>query len=154
MGSKCKISFVAVLILSIISGCGNEKQNFYKDTMQGHDVWRLPIVKPYQLITTDCLSAEGCVGWSFQSREFFENFTVDSLNYHKNHLQIYNPYNDKNYVVIDIASKKVYKFSNRDNYEAFLTDKKINNKLYSVKTIHDSWKETGKLPWNDEIFEK
>ncbi len=156
MGSKHKISFSKVFVWSLVSilcGCEDPKRDFYKDEMEGHDVWRLPIVKPYRLITADCFSAEGCNGWNFHSRDFLEGFTVDSLNYDNGYILIYTPYNSDNYIAIDVTLKKIYKFSDINNYKAFLRKKKIDNQLYSVKYLHNSWKRTKELPWKDEIVE-
>ena len=142
------------LVFFILAACEEPKQDFYKDEMEAFDVWRIPIVKPYRLITADCLSAEGCNGWNFGSRDFSEHFSVDSLNYDNNYILFYSPYNGDNYIAIDVIQKKVYKFAKVEEYRAFLREKKVDNELYSVHYVRDSWKATKELPWKGAIVER
>ena len=52
---------------------------FYKDSMHGRDVWRLPLIKPHELITADCFKA--CNGWSYQVASLArKQFVPDSIN--------------------------------------------------------------------------
>ncbi|MDJ1471862.1 hypothetical protein QNI19_29525 [Cytophagaceae bacterium DM2B3-1] len=156
MSYKCKLvfskAFLALLYL-MLGSCAESKHDFYKDQMEGFDVWRLPIVKPYRLLTADCFSKVRCIGWSFQSRDFLETFTVDSVNYDNNYILFYTPYNRENYVAIDVIIKKVYKFTNAKAYKVFLKENKIDDELYSVHYVHASWKATTELPWKGELLE-
>lgn len=151
MGSNCKIkvSLLRVLLFSIlftISRCAEEKRDFYRDYKQGHDVWRLPIIKPYQLITAAC-----CNGWNLQSKDFNESFTVDSVNLEKNYIFIFT-YSDS-WSVINTTNKEVFKFDHRKNFTEFVSKIGASPKLYSTEAVYDSWRKTGQLPWAEEILQ-
>lgn len=124
-----------------------EKFAFYKEPLveNENDVWRLPIIEPYELITADC-----CRGWNFQKRDFPSNFSADSINLKKNCILFYG-YSNK-YGFLDIERKKITMFHDYQQFTDSLTGRGINRNLYSTEVVYKNWRETGQLPWSEEIL--
>jgi hypothetical protein len=77
------IPLVLVLPLVLLMGqrTDKEKPSFYQGPMKESDVWRLPLVEPYEFITAYC-----CASWNYQPAGASENFTADSVNYVKGYI--------------------------------------------------------------------
>lgn len=145
-----------ILFLSFTSCFNQKKENkdFYFKSMGGHDIWRLPIIEPYELSTTNC-----CRTWTFSNSsefgsDFKVNFSVDSVNYTDNSILIYSPGSLINWSVLDVKSKSVVNFDNHSDFALYAKSKGFTSKLYSAESVYQSWKETCQLPWGNEILKK
>ncbi|MCB2409987.1 hypothetical protein [Hymenobacter lucidus] len=125
--------------------CQEDKFSFYKDPMQAHDVWRLPLIEPHQLITAYC-----CEGWNFQEKEFSKSFSADSINLDNNYVLFWS--GAENYGLLDIKRKTVSQFGTYQQFADSVKLKGITKKLYCTKTVYANWRETGQLPWAEEIL--
>ena len=135
----------SVLLLSMFSQCQEKKASFYKDSMLERDVWRLPIVKPYELITAYC-----CTGWTFQQLGVSTSFSADSINLYGNYII----FSDSGhmYGAFDIEQRKTLMFSDYKKFIDFTKLKKIPHRIYQVEMVYDCWRNTGQLPWAKEII--
>jgi len=146
--SKLKIFFS----LLVLFACEEPKQiDFYASERSGHDLNRLPIIEPHQLITSYC-----CEDWEFiyslgmdsMGRFSADGFSVDSLNYENGFIVFYSSDSWRNWGVHDTKTNKPRFFDN--NYIDFLEyvdSIKVTNKLYRAKDVYNEFKETKKLPW-------
>jgi hypothetical protein len=152
-----KIIYLSSLIL-VLCSCSEEqeKKSFYSYGMQAHDVWRLPIIEPYQLITASRIRVNT---WNFSphsklGKAFKIGLTVDSLNVDKGIILIYNPLNDNNWVALNINEKTTTEFTDRSSFDEFIVENKLSQKLYSTEVVYKAWEKTGQLPWGEEILKQ
>ena len=153
---------------NLLGGCTSRPAEFYKDRMVDSDVWRLPIVEPYQLLTADCSAADSCRGWSFQYKGNLLIFSPDSTKYvqHRGILAVFNP-DSINYVggtilffehfngyrSFDTKNKKAAYYRNEADFNASLVDKGlVRPRLYSTDKTYNFWNKTGQLPWASELL--
>ena len=143
---KLRIGRLFVLPLSfLLLQCREDKFSFYKNAMRAHDVWRLPIIEPYEVITADC-----CKTWNFQKPDFQGNFTVDSVNF-KNGCILFYGYPSE-YGFLDVKRKRIAKFNNYRQFADSLNAREIRAKLFCTESVYNNWRETGQLPWAQEIL--
>jgi hypothetical protein len=143
-----RITVIRLVLVTSCLGffqCQEDKVSFYKDPMQAHDVWRLPIIEPYQLITAYC-----CEGWNSQSKDFSEKFSADSVNLDGNYILFYSEI--ENYGLLDIKNKKIHRFDTYQQFTDSVSALEITPKLYDTKAVYTHWRETGQLPWAEEIL--
>jgi hypothetical protein len=140
-----KAHTITLFLLLGVTQCTEEKPSFYQGSMHGHDVWRLPIIEPYEVITADC-----CRGWSLQEPGFMGGFSPDSLNLSHGYIL----FNDSahRYGFLDIKHKKTVWLSSYQQFSDSLSSKKISKKLYSTETVYYNWLKTDQLPWASEIL--
>jgi hypothetical protein len=159
MKSFFKIKTGHVVILSILvlplliaayfffSHSNKEEVAFYKEPMvrNENDVWRLPLIEPYELITADC-----CKAWNFQKSGFQANFTADSVNLENDCIIFYGYPNE--YGLLDIKRKRIVRFNNYRQFADALNARGISAKLFYTETVYNNWCATGQLPWAQEIL--
>jgi hypothetical protein len=140
-----KAHTIALFLLLGVTQCTEEKPSFYQGSMHGHDVWRLPIIEPYEVITADC-----CREWNFQQPGFAGNFSSDSLNLSRGYIS----FNDvaHRYGFLDIKRKKIVYFATYQQFTDSLRVRGISKKLYATETVYHNWLKTGQLPWASEIL--
>ena len=145
---------LSVLVLPLLiaayffsSHSKKEKFAFYEESMMRNenDVWRLPIIEPYELITADC-----CKSWNFQKLDFQGNFTADSVNLKNDCIMFYGYPSE--YGFLDIKRKRIAKFNNYRQFADSLNARGISAKLFHTEAVYNNWRETGQLPWAQEIL--
>ena len=140
--SKMKtISILQFIALSLLLGCSDEKFDFYRTSSYGHDVWRLPIINGYELLSIQC-----CTGWVFQHRSFGD---VDSLNLDKGNFLFRS---GTDWYVFSMKNDSTIKFKNEKDFNSFIKKKELTRKLYSAEAVCRAWRKTGQLPWAEEIL--
>ena len=133
-----------------------ESTDFYHDTIMDGDVYRIPIIEPFELATSDTSSF-----WSFIFLSKVENrfasklqtvSSVDSITYKDSLIMIFNGYgNVFNFGVIDLKQQKVIEFKNRVEFNKFRSEDSLLHKLYSVKDLFRAYKKNSYLPWQNEV---
>jgi hypothetical protein len=156
MGNKCRKIILMLLSINAIIGCGSDKKpDFYCDTNFKYDtdVWRLPIVEPFELITVDS-STFWSLNWPRTPDKAYLEFqyNADSITYKDGVIMIVYDYgNVFNRGVIDIKQGKVIEFKSRDEFYKFRSEDSMLHKLYSVKDLFREYLKTRSLPWSTEI---
>jgi len=132
----------------IFSRCTQNVQppSFYQFENRGHDVLRLPLVEPYDLITAYC-----CQGWNFSGgsrigKDFGLGLAVDSANILPRHIVLWSPDNGGAWFSLNRLDKSAREFSQRAELNAYLSEYDT-VPLYSSEAIYRGWKSTGQLPW-------
>jgi hypothetical protein len=131
----------------------NFKRNvsFYCDEAAAYDVWRLPIVEPFELISSDTLK-----GWTLSwlatyNFDSIGHHSIDSLNFRNGIIlcSIDNGWHQK--AVIDIYGKREVIFKTQDEYIKFTESRKLPKELFHITTVFSEWRSTKKLPWASAI---
>jgi hypothetical protein len=113
--------------------------------MKESDVWRLPLVEPYELITAYC-----CQSWSYQPAGFLENFTADSVNYAKGYI-LYYGYPGR-YGFLNTHQQRVIRVATYRVFVDSVAAKGFPTTLYKTEIVYWDWVKTGQLPWANEIL--
>ena len=145
---------VLLSLAFLLTQCKEKPLSFYKDSMHGHDVWRLPIVEPHELITADCFTI--CRGWNYQ-RDIDSSsvvFNPDSINFEDNHILFHSEtfHGERAYGVLSTVTNELTYLPNRQKFIASTRNKKLNPNLFHTTTVYRNWCETGQLPWAKEIL--
>ena len=124
----------------------SEKDVFYSQTQVEDDVWRFPIIYPYELMTAYC-----CVDWTVNPNTELAKLTkpylgVDSCNYIDGYIILHDKLNDE-WWVADVEKKESNKFQSKSEAASFLSQKNILFKVYSIKELFEHWHLTKDLPW-------
>ncbi len=132
-----------------------EKLKFYMEDDLEFDVWRIPIVEPYNLITTESTSRRrvGESRWHFHKAGFTNDFNPDSINYQRSFITFHDA-TQHAYGICDIKRKKVSFYDNYQQFREFTAANKLPNSLYNAELVYEGWSETGLLPWAKEILEQ
>lgn len=130
-----------------------EKLRFYVEDALETDVWRVPLIEPYQLITAEGSSNQqaGYSRWSFQEPGFSSSFNPDSINYQHGFITFHDA-TKNSYGFCDLAPKNV---SFCRDYQQFckLTEAQgLSKFLYSTEMVYEGWSQTKLLPWAKEIL--
>lgn len=127
-----------------------EPFHFYKEPMHGHDVWRLPIIEPHELITADCFAA--CQGWTYQTAGSGPtNFSSDSINYQASRICFHSEAS-QSYGFLNIKTNKLTQSLTRDQFADSLQLFGNSSRLFQTTSVYQCWRETGQLPWANEIL--
>lgn len=150
-------SLLATFIcLLISSGCIHEvekitDENFYENSSyKESDIWRMPIVYPYQLITAYC-----CEDWNFSAvndtivpfRKHFISLSPDSLNVEHDYIILHQSFSGPTWNIIHFKTKEEFSFESIQDFEVFKKEHNISDTMYSCKQSYDQWKLEKKLPW-------
>jgi len=144
-----KIKIFLLFLLFLVFSCNNhETKSFYEYSMKENDVWRLPIVEPYEMYTAYC-----CSDWFIESssplgKRFGIKQKVDSINFTNNKLIIYdnNEFNNK-WILLNFDNDVVVKFESRIDLSNYLNLDTIKLKLFNTETVFNNWRKTDNLPW-------
>jgi hypothetical protein len=147
MKTRCPARFAharALLLSLTLAGCSEAPPAFYADRMAAYDVWRLPLVEPYQLITADC-----CESWNFQPAGF-PGFTADSVNFANGYILYYGY--PGTYGFLDTRRRRLVKVATHRQFADSLHAKGLPTHLYKTQTVYAGWLKTGQLPWAEDIL--
>jgi hypothetical protein len=112
-----RIISIILFLINCTSCNTDEPEDFYRYSMLEHDVWRLPIHEPYQLITAYC-----CESWNL-GRELMKDLkssmTVDSINYDHNYISLYTPEGRFHWHAFDVRTKIAESFKTREAFYPF-----------------------------------
>jgi len=127
------------------------KPRFYVDDDLEADVWQVPIIDPYRLITAQEFSSRevGDSRWSFQYKDL-SRFNPDSLNYEKGLILFHDA--EGNYGIVDTGRKTTYQPKDFSQFLQFADSFGVSRKLYEVESVYNCWQQTRQLPWGKEIF--
>jgi hypothetical protein len=130
-----------------------DKPRFYVDDDLEPDVWEIPIIEPYRLITADSRrgSQAGYSRWSFQGKNSATSFHPDSLNYQKGFIIFHTP-DAHHYGFYDVKHDKTSFLSSYQQLNDFTKSNDLENTLYNTEDVYSCWQQTRQLPWAKEIF--
>lgn len=152
------IKYLAVTILIACSAITcNTTDDFYYYS-QVEDLWRLPLIKPYQLInlknsdSTEPMTA----GWELefnQKNEFGGNLFSRTKNINVKRSIIYGYGKGLvTYFAIDTRINKEYFFEDKNEWNSFLNKHLIDtSSLLNVWNTFYEFHRNATLPWKDEI---
>ncbi len=130
-----------------------EKLRFYFEDNLESDVWRVPLIEPYQLITADGINNHqaGYSRWNFQEPDFQGNFNPDSINYQRGFI-IFHDAPRNSYGFCDIAHKNISYCRDYQQFRKLTKARDLSNFLYSTEMVYEGWSQTRLLPWAKEIL--
>jgi hypothetical protein len=153
MGKGNQVTTYLIVMSSLLISCFSpqKKKQFYCDTKADFGVWRLPIIEPFEFVSTN-----GTGGWtlswpSSMKQNYLFNFSADSINYKQGLIFCFANSGLFNLNIIDIENKKVIRLNNRTEFNSFMRDRQLSNKLYSINSVFEKWRLTKELPWRQEI---
>ncbi len=145
--------FLSVFIFFLIA-C-NSENNFYTNYAV-EDLWRLPLLKPYELRTLQNDSPETRPYWSLnlitsqKQKSYLSQITVSKVNVHDSLIYGFGPFRENNmYFVINAMKREEFLFTDYNEWVVFLGTQNI--KINSVENVWDlfyAFKKTGNLPWH------
>jgi hypothetical protein len=151
-----------ILVLPVVLAFGYlyaqrkpEKLRFYFEDNLESDVWRIPIIEPYQLITADGSSGQqaGYSRWNFQEPGFTAYFHPDSINYQRGFITFHDA-SEHTYGICDVTHKNVSFCGNYKQFREFANTQNLSKALYNTELVYEGWSETRLLPWAKEILEQ
>lgn len=132
----------------LLSACQEEKLDFYRDPMHGHDVWRLPIIAPYELITA---VTKGSERWNFQHPGFNDTFSPDSLNVSGQYITFHD-FAQASYGYCDLKRRRLVRLRGFEQFADTAKARHFSTRLYHAESTYSCWHDTGQLPWAAEIL--
>jgi hypothetical protein len=141
-----------ILIFFFLFSCSGPSQtDFYRDEMADYDVWRLPIIKPYELVTAIC-----CEGWNFGGYLSGKgdpcNFNLDSLGFENGYILLQGVGSGsvpkENYCIINVENDSIKAFESRKDFIKYKKKLNLSAEMHSVVDVYWEWKQTKKLPWD------
>lgn len=145
------ISAIIILSLCITSCTQKGEEKFYCDiTREG--IWRMPIIEPFELITSDTTDTWNLYSIAGTSEEIFQ-YSADSIGYSNGKIVISSRYSHLRLGVVDIKNNKVIEFSNRESFYEYERKDSFLHKLYKSNDIFNVYKKKGgkSLPWINEV---
>jgi hypothetical protein len=133
----------------------SEKLHFYFEDDLESDVWRIPVVEPYQLITADISSPQrvGDSRWSFQDPAFTVSFNPDSINYQRSFITFHDA-SQRKYGICDVTHRSITFCRDYEQFNAFADKQQLSKSLYNTDLVYEGWSQTRLLPWAKEILEQ
>ncbi len=126
-----------LLVLIMPFSCEQEKRDFYRDTMQAHDVWRLPLIEPYQLITAYCCEGWNCGPGSSLDRDFGFAHSADSINIENGYILIHTEDSGSSWFALDLSTKKKFELEDRQALSAFTAENGFHLTLYATRMVFE-----------------
>lgn len=154
MYKHLKIIIIVFLSIILFNNCffyekKLDKDNFYEFSMLQYDLWRLPIVYPYQLTSAYC-----CEDWTFGAYSQYGHvfdFSVspDSVNFENDHIILHHPYSNGllPWLVFNINTKEKYQFEDYKSICKFRLEHSISDTMYSCEEVYYNWRDKGELSW-------
>jgi hypothetical protein len=145
-----KIGIISILfILSSACVFDNPHIDFYQDDHYNNRLSRLPIKKPYQLISVDCCKETWTLFLPDSIKgDYLKYYSVDSVNFNSGNILIYtDKTNIYTWAVINIDKKTIFMTNEYAAFIDYTSKNGIENKLYYAYAIFDDWRITKKLPW-------
>lgn len=154
MVNYCKIIFILIFCNFILCSCHFHrmkltKDNFYEYSMLESDVWRLPIIYPYQLTSAYCCNSWTIGIYNHYGHIFGSPVSPDSINYNNNHIILHHIYSSGllPWQVINIKTKQKFQFKDYNSICQFRRENNISNTMYSCEELFNNWRNIGQLPW-------
>lgn len=142
-----------IILLLILFSCATEEKdtNFYTKDSKYQDVWRFPIVNPYEMVTAVCCSDWHIGIFSKLGNDFSIETDVDSLgyNYKENKIAIYENNQNKagetenRYIVLSLNDTTKMEYFNYENF--ILLNGNVN--LYEIEKAYNFYKKNSRPPW-------
>jgi hypothetical protein len=157
MGNDSKIVvriFILTFISTIVFSCWSNVRtnNFYCDSKADIDVWRIPVIRPIELISADFKSST----WNLVTYPHVDmphiSHSVDSINYYSGKILLFSPY--ERFVIIDLTLHFDTAFSLRSDFVRYTEENRFPSKLYNVSELYASWIDTKNLPWINQINDR
>jgi hypothetical protein len=132
-----------------------DKPQFYVEDDLEWDVWRIPIIEPYNLLTTDGTSGQRVGGsrWHFNDPAFTNSFNPDSINYQHGFITFHDA-SQRKHGICDVKRKTISFCDNYEQFKELTAANKLANSLYNAELVYEGWSETRLLPWAKEILEQ
>jgi hypothetical protein len=147
--------FFIFFCMFLLLGC-DLRTSFYK-SYEVEDMWRLPLIKPYELLTLRRADAEINPYWDMdlistpKIQTYPSRLLVTKVNVLDSFIYGYGPFSSEDelsYFLINVKDQKEYIFKDSEQWVLYLKGKKIDsNSLKTVWDVFYSFKETGNLPW-------
>jgi len=144
-----------LMILLVVSlGCNDFYKNYAVD-----DLWRIPLLKPYELKNTAGASPSDFSNdnWHlvFTRKNSFDDFdgvNITMINVDKSIIYGYGTKNPSQHFIINYLTKEEIKYENEKEWNETLVKLGIvPTKLYNVWDVFETFRNEGKLPWQAEI---
>jgi len=144
------------LCCTVVSCSSNEdqEQSFYTDVMATNDVWRLPLIEPYQLITAYCCEGWNCGPGSALDKDFGFAHSSDSINVENSLILIHTRDSGPAWFALDLRTKQRIEFEDRRELNAFTTERGFPLSLQYTRTVFERWRSTGQLPWARSVLSR
>jgi hypothetical protein len=115
-----------------------KKLRFYFEDDLESDVWRIPIVEPYELITADGSAGQqaGYSRWNFQEPGFTDYFHPDSINYQRGFITFHDA-SQHEYGICDVKLKSVSFCGNYEQFREFTATNKLSKSLYNTELVYE-----------------
>lgn len=148
------VSSAVFLSLFIFASCFGEvrSKSFYCEAKAETDVWRMPIVEPFELVTAD----HGKEFWSISTYPnnivpyFSRTVSIDSVAYIGKKIVFYRLYPERGYSIIQIEEGKLITVKSREELSKHF--EKIENLiLHSGKDLYKFWQQNRQMPWFGEL---
>lgn len=151
MGKIYKISFILIIIMASLSSC-IKTDDFY--TNIGTDYWRIPLVKPYQLINSSGTSDWG-INFPFKSGSISEvreiNVISNIIFGHSDFYRIHEYSFKESWFIYNINTTNFYRYLNKEDFRKKLFQLGIKDiKMYSCEELRVRFEKTLYLPWFPE----
>lgn len=141
--------FALLSLTGLLTQCQEKPLDFYRDPMRGSDVWRLPIVAPYELITS---IKKGGDRWNFQDAAFPDTFSPDSLNFSGGRYLTFHDYSQASYGYCDLQRKQLVRLGGFAQFTDSARRRHFSTQLFYADSVYRGWHATGQLPWAREIL--
>lgn len=144
---------IRLFVFLILFSCENKKsKSFYEFSMKENDVWRLPIVEPYEMYSAYCCSEWFIEGNSPLGKRFGIKQRVDSVNYFNHKLIIYDgtEYKEK-WILLNFENDNTIKFNERLDLKEYLMRDTLEFMFFGTENVFNSWEKTDSLPWKQSL---
>lgn len=140
-----------IVVISFLSCKDEPHENFYESISIEPGIWRVPILKPFDLITTQC-----CRDWNLNypttlKTKNIKDYWIDSIYYQPNYISFHIKGSGSNWAVLDLSADSVRLFEDRTDFLIFLTTNTLNDSLYSAESIFLKFKSIRQLPWTKAL---
>jgi len=148
---------IKIFLLLFILSCGIKKDRFYTEVYT-FDLQRMPLIKPYELITPRVSDSTTEVhSWHLklfqpQPKSYVHHLNISHVNVSKNIIYGHGQdgrTNFPNYWFIIIPNKNLEKtFNKEEEWKSYLTSVEINSDMtVSVWILFEQFKNNSTLPW-------
>ncbi len=154
------MKLVKIIFIFLFFSCVSEKKDpveeFYSRTKFDNDLYRLPLIYPYEMGTFKGLNYFSIFGLGKLSNDFNVEGDVDSLNILDSSILLFGDIKFKSkkfdYLIIS-KMNEVYPL-NKHKYRKVKDSLNLKIELLGVFDIYNNWCEFNKLPWRDSLYFK
>lgn len=149
-----------IFFIFFIFSCNHEKKDsvveFYSRTKFDNDLYRLPLIYPYEINTFKGLKYFAILNQGNLSNDFNIDGHLDSVNIIDSSIIMFGKIKFKSkkfdYLII-LNMKEVYPL-NKNKFRKVKDSLNLKIELLGVFDIYNNWCEFNKLPWRDSLFLK